>query len=144
MNVPAGASGSPSGSGAITVASATAIGVGGMMGAGLYTLVGLAAGAAGVWVPVAFLVGGVVAVFDVNVPQEPLSRFEAIVPLILLLMLVCFSLSGFLVRMTTGSLDRLAQAADAIGRNPHGRDVPLAPSGTTPTPRGRSARPPRG
>ena len=72
---------------------------------------------------------GTVAVFDVNVPQEPLSRFEAIVPLITLLMLVCFSLSGFLVRMTTGSLDRLARAADAIGRNPHGRDVPLAASG---------------
>jgi signal transduction histidine kinase len=69
---------------------------------------------------------GTVAVFDVNVPQEPLSRFEAIVPLITLLMLVCFSLSGFLVRMTTGSLDRLARAADAIGRNPDARDVPLA------------------
>jgi signal transduction histidine kinase len=70
---------------------------------------------------------GMVAVFDVNVPQEPLSRFEAIVPLILLLMLVCFSLSGFLVRMTTGSLDRLSRAADAIGRNPE--DAPLADSG---------------
>ena len=43
------------------VASATAIGVGGMMGAGLYTLVGLA----GVWVPLAFLVGGAVSVFSV-------------------------------------------------------------------------------
>jgi signal transduction histidine kinase len=70
---------------------------------------------------------GMTAVFDVNVPQEPLSRFEAIVPLILLLMLVCFSLTGFLVRMTTGSLDRLARAADAIGRNP--QDAPLADSG---------------
>src|ERR1700755_3578165 len=65
MNVPAGTPGPPARSGAITVAGATAIGVGGMMGAGLYTLVGLAAGAAGVWVPVAFLVGGVVAVFSV-------------------------------------------------------------------------------
>ena len=72
---------------------------------------------------------GAVVVFDVNVPQEPLSRFEAIVPLIALLMLVCFSLSGFLVRMTTSSLDRLARAADAIGRNPDARDVPLADSG---------------
>ena len=70
---------------------------------------------------------GMVVVFDVNVPQEPLSRFEAIVPLILLLMLVCFSLSGFLVRMTTASLDRLSRAADAIGRNPE--DAPLADSG---------------
>jgi hypothetical protein len=48
--------------GSITVAGATAIGVGvgvgGMMGAGLYTLVGLASTTAGVWVPLAFLVGG--------------------------------------------------------------------------------------
>ena len=70
---------------------------------------------------------GTVAVFDVNVPQEPLSRFEALLPLLLLLMLVCFSLSGFLVRMTTASLDRLARAADAIGPNPE--DAPLADSG---------------
>ncbi len=52
-------------SGSITVASATAIGVGGMMGAGLYTLVGLAATTAGVWLPVSFLVGGFVSVFSV-------------------------------------------------------------------------------
>lgn len=51
--------------GSITVASATAIGVGGMMGAGLYTLVGLASTTAGVWVPLAFLVGGAVTVFSV-------------------------------------------------------------------------------
>ena len=53
------------GSGSITVASATAIGVGGMMGAGLYTLIGLASTTAGVWLPVAFLVGGAVSVFSV-------------------------------------------------------------------------------
>jgi len=70
---------------------------------------------------------GMVVVFDVNVPQEPLSRLEAIVPLIALLMLVCFSVSGFLVRMMTSSLDRLSRAADAIGRNPE--DAPLADSG---------------
>jgi len=46
------------GKGSVGVAAATAIGVGGMMGAGLYTLVGLAAGSAGVWLPVSFLVGG--------------------------------------------------------------------------------------
>ena len=51
--------------GAITVASATAIGVGGMMGAGLYTLLGLASTTAGVWLPVAFLVGGAVTIFSV-------------------------------------------------------------------------------
>ena len=55
----------PKGSGSITVASATAVGVGGMMGAGLYTLVGLASTTAGVWLPLAFLVGGVVTVFSV-------------------------------------------------------------------------------
>jgi amino acid transporter len=53
------------GTGSITVASATAIGVGGMMGAGLYTLVGLASTTAGVWLPLAFLVGGAVTVFSV-------------------------------------------------------------------------------
>jgi amino acid transporter len=35
------------------------------MGAGLYTLVGLASTTAGVWVPLAFLVGGAVTVFSV-------------------------------------------------------------------------------
>ena len=49
----------------ITVSSATAIGVGGMMGAGLYTLLGLASTTAGVWLPAAFLVGGGVSVFSV-------------------------------------------------------------------------------
>jgi amino acid transporter len=65
MNVPVPKPGPPVGSGAITVTSATAIGVGGMMGAGLYTLVGLAATTAGPWIPVAFLVGGLVAAFSV-------------------------------------------------------------------------------
>jgi amino acid transporter len=53
------------GAGSITTASATAIGVGGMMGAGLYTLLGLSSTAAGVWLPLAFVVGGVVSVFSV-------------------------------------------------------------------------------
>jgi amino acid transporter len=51
--------------GAIGVAGAAAIGVGGMMGAGLYTLVGLATTTTGVWLPLAFLVGGLVALFSV-------------------------------------------------------------------------------
>jgi amino acid transporter len=55
----------PAKKGSITVASATAIGVGGMMGAGLYTLLGLASTTAGVWLPAAFLVGGAVSVFSV-------------------------------------------------------------------------------
>lgn len=49
----------------IGVIGATAIGVGGMMGAGLYTLLGLAAKTAGIWLPVSFLIGGIVAAFSV-------------------------------------------------------------------------------
>ena len=49
----------------MSTVSATAIGVGGMMGAGLYTLVGLAATTAGVWVPLSFIVAAVVALFSV-------------------------------------------------------------------------------
>jgi hypothetical protein len=49
----------------VSTVSATAIGVGGMMGAGLYTLVGLAATTAGVWVPLSFLVAAIVALFSV-------------------------------------------------------------------------------
>lgn len=51
--------------GSIGVVDATAIGVGGMMGAGLYTLLGLAANSAGVWLPASFLIGGIVAAFSV-------------------------------------------------------------------------------
>lgn len=51
--------------GSIGVVGATAIGVGGMMGAGLYTLLGLAANSAGVWLPVSFLIGGIVSAFSV-------------------------------------------------------------------------------
>ena len=65
MNVPESAVPIPKGTGSITVASATAIGVGDMMGAGLYTLLGLASTTAGVWLPVAFLVGGAVTTFSV-------------------------------------------------------------------------------
>ena len=63
--------------GEITVVSATAIAVGGMMGAGLYTLVGLASTAAGVWVPVAFLVGGAVTAFSVYSYAKLGARFPS-------------------------------------------------------------------
>jgi signal transduction histidine kinase len=69
---------------------------------------------------------GAVAVFDVNVPQEPLSRLESLAPVLLLLLLVCFGLAAFLVRMTTRSLDRLARAADAIGQDPASAPLPEA------------------
>lgn len=49
----------------ISVLGATAIGVGGMMGAGLYTLIGLATNSAGLWLPLSFLIGGAVAAFSV-------------------------------------------------------------------------------
>ncbi|MGV9670181.1 APC family permease [Gordonia sp. NPDC003504] len=62
---------------AIGVASATAIGVGGMMGAGLYTLLGLAATTAGVWLPVAFLVGGMVSLFSVYSYAKLGARFPS-------------------------------------------------------------------
>jgi signal transduction histidine kinase len=70
---------------------------------------------------------GTFAIFDVNVPQEPLSRLESLVPLLLLLLLLCFALAAFLVRMTTRSLNRLARAADAIGEDPG--NAPLGESG---------------
>lgn len=41
------------------------MGVGGMMGAGLYTLLGLAATSTGTWLPVAFLLAGLVAALSV-------------------------------------------------------------------------------
>jgi signal transduction histidine kinase len=67
---------------------------------------------------------GTVAVFDVNVPHEPLSGLEALAPLLLLLLLICFALAAFLVRMTTRSLNRLARAADAIGEEPDAAPLP--------------------
>lgn len=51
--------------GRISLVAATALGVGGMMGAGLYTLLGFAAKTAGTFVPIAFAVAAVVAGFSV-------------------------------------------------------------------------------
>jgi signal transduction histidine kinase len=70
---------------------------------------------------------GTVAVFQAAVPQEPLSRLESLVPLLLLLLAVCFALAAILVRMVTRSLQRLARAADALGEAPDG--APLAETG---------------
>lgn len=49
----------------ISVLGVTAIGVGGMMGAGLYTLIGLATNSSRLWLPLSFLIGGAVAAFSV-------------------------------------------------------------------------------
>jgi signal transduction histidine kinase len=70
---------------------------------------------------------GSVAVFYAVVPQEPLSRFETLVPRVLLLLAVCFALAAYLVRMTTRPLARLARAADAFGEDAEG--PPLAEGG---------------
>lgn len=70
---------------------------------------------------------GTVAVFYAAVPQEPLSRFETLVPRVLLLLAVCFALAAYLVRMTTRPLARLARAADAFGEDSEG--VPLSEHG---------------
>lgn len=49
----------------ISLFSATALGIGGMMGAGLYSLLGLASSHAGTHVPLAFLIGAIAASFSV-------------------------------------------------------------------------------
>lgn len=49
----------------ISLIAAIALGVGGMMGAGLYTLLGLAAVSAGSLLPLSFLVAGIAAAFSV-------------------------------------------------------------------------------
>ena len=67
---------------------------------------------------------GSFAVFDVNVPQEPLSRLESLAPVLLLLVLICFAVAALLVRMVTRSLDRLAAAADAVGQDPAAAPLP--------------------
>jgi signal transduction histidine kinase len=66
---------------------------------------------------------GSVAVFSAAIPQESLSRLESLVPQLLLLVAVCFALAGLLVYMTTRPLERLARAADDIGRDPEGPDI---------------------
>jgi signal transduction histidine kinase len=69
---------------------------------------------------------GSVAVFHAAIPQEPLSRFESLLPRVLLLLAVCFALAAYLVRMTTRPLARLARAADAIGEAPESGPLPTS------------------
>jgi len=63
--------------GSISTVGATALGVGGMMGAGLYTLIGLAAKSAGSFVPVAFLIAGIAAMFSVYSYARLGARFPS-------------------------------------------------------------------
>lgn len=55
----------PQAAASIDLIGATALGVRGMMGPGLYTLLGLAARSAGVLLPLAFLLAGTAASFSV-------------------------------------------------------------------------------
>lgn len=49
----------------VSLVSAVALGIGGMVGAGLYSMLGLASENAGTWLPLAFLVGAIAAAFSV-------------------------------------------------------------------------------
>ena len=49
----------------VGLVSAVALGIGGMVGAGLYSMLGLASEHAGTWLPLAFLVGAFAAAFSV-------------------------------------------------------------------------------
>ena len=70
---------------------------------------------------------GAMAVFYANVPQEPLSRLESLVPQLVLLLFVCFIVAALLVGMITRPLKQLARAAEAIGKDLEG--PPLSESG---------------
>ncbi|MGA7985874.1 MAG: HAMP domain-containing protein, partial [Burkholderiales bacterium] len=73
------------------------------------------------------LTDGSHAVFFARVPQEPLRRYESLIPRLLLTLLIFFALATLAVRTMTRSLERLARAARALGENPEG--PPLAPEG---------------
>ena len=70
---------------------------------------------------------GRVAVFFARVPQEALSRYESLLPRLLLTLAIFFALAALVVRMMTRSLERLSRAARALGEDPEG--PPLEPSG---------------
>jgi signal transduction histidine kinase len=73
------------------------------------------------------LADGNVAVFFARVPQEPLSRYETLLPKLLLTIIIFFALAALAVRGMTRPLARLARAARALGDDPEG--PPLAPEG---------------
>ncbi|MGH8736794.1 MAG: ATP-binding protein [Burkholderiales bacterium] len=70
---------------------------------------------------------GSVAIFFARVPQEPLRRYETLVPSLLLTLAIFFVLAALAARGMTRSLERLARAARALGENPEG--PPLDSSG---------------
>jgi signal transduction histidine kinase len=66
---------------------------------------------------------GKVAVFYVRVPQEPLRRYENLVPRLALTLIILFLLTAFVVRMMTLSLEHLGRAARRLGENPEGPPI---------------------
>lgn len=63
---------------------------------------------------------GNTAVFYARIPQEPLGRFESLLPRLLLNLAIFIALGAAAVRAITRSLDRLARAAEQIGADPEG------------------------
>ena len=63
---------------------------------------------------------GNVAIYFARVPQEPLRRYETLVPSLLLTLAIFFVLAALAARGMTRSLERLARAARALGENPEG------------------------
>ena len=61
---------------------------------------------------------GKVAVFFARVPQEPLRRYETLVPKLLLTLAIFFVLAALVVRTMTRSLETLSRAARALGEDP--------------------------
>ncbi|HEY5637673.1 MAG TPA: ATP-binding protein [Burkholderiales bacterium] len=61
---------------------------------------------------------GDTAVFFARLPQERLRRLESLLPRLLVWIGVFFILTAVVVRMVTRPLQRLADAAEALGRDP--------------------------
>ncbi|MFM1856597.1 MAG: Sensor protein RstB, partial [Pseudomonadota bacterium] len=66
---------------------------------------------------------GTTALFFARMPQEPLSRLESLIPRLLLNGLLIMLLAAIALATITRSLQRLAQAAQAVGDDPDGRAV---------------------
>ncbi len=69
---------------------------------------------------------GTNAVFYARIPQEPLSRFESLVPRLLLNLVILMLFGVAAVATITRPLERLARAADQAGANPEGAPLPEA------------------
>lgn len=67
---------------------------------------------------------GSVLVFYARMPQEPLSRIESLLPHLLLTLAIFVILGAVAVATITGSLHRLARAADRIGVDLEGPPLP--------------------